>query len=145
MEAEFKFPVELHLFPQEGELLCLMLSGKRACCFQTFCSEQLNQSDVCIPAHSKSPGKYRLNSSEKCQLHILNNIYVQQPAANSYEDKVKVQTFLFPYRVALVSVAADRRFSFWLFPICNSMNEKNRGHPLQNFHININYKQANHS
>lgn len=74
---------------------------------ETLCSEQLNQSDVYIPADGKIPEKDRLSSSEECQLHILNNA-VQQPAANSNEGEVKVQTFLFTYRIAFVSVSEDR-------------------------------------
>lgn len=69
------------------------------------CSEQ-NQSSMCVLAHSKSP-EDRLRSSEEWQLHVLNNA-IKQPAANSNEDEVTVQTFLFPYRIALISVAENR-------------------------------------
>jgi len=64
-----------------------MLLRKRAGCFETFCSEQQNQSNVYIPTHSKSPEKDRLSSREEHQLRVLSNAE-QQPAANSDEDGV---------------------------------------------------------
>lgn len=57
--------------PQEGVLDALR--KERARCFETFCSEQQNQSDVYILADSKSPEKDTLISSEEYQLRILNN------------------------------------------------------------------------
>lgn len=57
--------------PQEGVLDALR--RERARCFEAFCSEQQNQSDVYILTDSKSPEKDTLSSSEEYQLRILNN------------------------------------------------------------------------
>lgn len=106
-KQNIKFSVELHLTPQEGVLPLLdALREKREPFFETFCSEPQNQSNVYIASHRKSP-EDRLSSSEEHQIYILNNA-VQQPAAISSEDKIKVQTFLFLYRIASVYILEDR-------------------------------------